>query len=59
MKDTEENKNNKKHTVPKKKSTGLDTIESKNIRHQRHSYKYKKNDMQQDELWQEWREYYK
>ena len=59
MKDTEENKNIKKHIVSKKKSAVLDTIESKNIRHQRHDYKYKKKNMQQDEMWAEWQEYYK
>tara|TARA_R110002074_G_scaffold156071_7_gene312161 strand:- start:73 stop:249 length:177 start_codon:yes stop_codon:yes gene_type:complete len=54
----EEKRSRVKDTVKTAKGV-VDSLESKNIRHQRHDYKYKKRDMQQDELWAEWQEYYK
>lgn len=59
MKEIEESNNVKKQTVAKIEKRNIDNIESKNIRHQKHDFKHKKIDMYQDELWQEWQEYYK
>jgi hypothetical protein len=59
MRDTEENKNVKKKVEPRLKKRTVDSLESRNIRHQRHDFKYKKMDIQQEELWEEWQEYYK
>lgn len=56
-----EEKNNKQKDSVKTKTTKrvVDSLESKNIRHQKHYYKYRKMDMQQEELWAEWQEYYR
>ncbi len=59
MRDTEENKNVKKKVEPRLKKRTVDSLESRNIRHQRHDFKYKKMDIQQEELWEEWQGYYK
>jgi hypothetical protein len=59
MKEIEESKSVRKQTTVKIKKRNIDTIESKNIRHQKHDFKHRKIDMCQDELWKEWREYYK
>jgi hypothetical protein len=57
---TKEDKANKPKDKTKiKKRAAIDSLESKNVRHQRHDYKYRKMDMQQEELWAEWQEYYK
>jgi hypothetical protein len=57
---TKEEKTSKPKDKAKiKKRAAIDSLESKNVRHQRHDYKYRKMDMQQEELWAEWREYYK
>ena len=59
MKDTQENKNVKKKVEPRPKKRAVDSLESRNIRHQRHDFKYRKMDIQQEELWEEWQEYHK
>ena len=59
MKETEEKKIVKKQNASKSKSRLLDSIESKNIRHQRHDFKYRKIDMKQEELWEEWQGYHR
>ena len=59
MRDTQENKNVKKKVEPRTKKRAVDSLESRNIRHQRHDFKYRKMDIQQEELWEEWQEYYK
>tara|TARA_R100000005_G_C4996241_1_gene203085 strand:- start:2511 stop:2702 length:192 start_codon:yes stop_codon:yes gene_type:complete len=52
--------NKKKHNLKTKPvKRVVDYLESKNIRHQKHDFKYKKLDMEQEELWAEWQEYYK
>jgi hypothetical protein len=58
---TKEDKQKKSKDFPKRKMSKnrIDSIESKNIRHQRHDFKYKKIDMEEEELWAEWQEYYK
>ena len=59
MRDTEENKNVKKKVEPRPKKRTVDTLESRNIRHQKHDFKYRKMDIQQEELWKEWQEYHR
>ena len=54
---TKEEKNKKQKDATKTMKRVVDSFESKNIRHQKHDYKYKKMDMQQEELWAEWQEY--
>ena len=59
MRDTEENKNVKKKVEPRTKKRTVDSLESRNIRHQKHDFKYRKMDIQQEELWKEWQEYHR
>jgi hypothetical protein len=59
MKEIEENKNVRKQEVVRIKKKNIDVIESKNIRHQKHDFRHRKIDIQQDELWEEWQQYYK
>jgi hypothetical protein len=59
MKEIQENKNVRKQEVVRIKKKNIDVIESKNIRHQKHDFRHRKIDIQQDELWEEWQQYYK
>lgn len=57
---TKEDKKKQKDFPNKKMPKGrIDSIESKNIRHQKHDFKYKKLDMEKEELWAEWQDYCK
>jgi|9_EtaG_2_1085328.scaffolds.fasta_scaffold92558_2 hypothetical protein len=59
MKEIEENQNVRKQETVRIKKKNIDVIESKNIRHQKHDFRHRKIDIQQDELWEEWQQYYK
>jgi hypothetical protein len=50
----------RKTSIGNKKSTKRfsDHIEQKNARHQKHDFKHKKTDIEQEELWEEWEKYY-
>ena len=59
MNDQEDRKQNRRESITKKtKQKSPDRLERKNIKHQKYDLKHKRDDMEQEELWEEWQDYY-
>lgn len=59
MEDFYGKKPNRKQSFEKKNKSKEDNLEFRSLKHQKHHLKSKKLDIEEDELWEEWRDYYK
>lgn len=60
MEDNKDRKQIRRESVLKRHKKSKDeTLEYKNQKHISQDFKYKKKDIEQEELWEEWKDYYK